>query len=191
MFMNGYGFMLMSTILVVFFVIMLAIGVLAYVFYSLGLYTIAKRRNIKYPGLAWVPVASLWVLGSIADQYDYLATGSVKKLRLVLAWLAGGVCGCGLILMIISVIIAASFDPSLLIITGLFGFIVWAAIITLAIFILIALYKLYRSCTPDNATVLLVLSIFFSIIIPFTVFALRNSDKGMPVPQPQIEQPVQ
>ena len=64
-----------------------AISLVAYIFQSIGLYSIAKRRGIKAPGLAWVPVGSMWILGSIADQFDYVRTGQVKKKRVALLWL--------------------------------------------------------------------------------------------------------
>jgi len=164
-------------------VIMFAIGIVVYVFYSLGLYTIAKRRNLKYPGLAWVPVASLWILGSIADQYDLITTGVRKKMRYLMVWFSGCLCAVGLIIGIISLATFSSYaiDSSAIIFLPLLAFLIWGGAITLAVFTLIALYKLYRSCSPDNATVLIVLSIFFSVIIPFAVFALRNSDRGVMV----------
>ena len=42
----------------------LVVGLVFYVFESIGLYTLAKRRGLQYPGLAWVPVANMWILGS-------------------------------------------------------------------------------------------------------------------------------
>ena len=44
------------------------IGIGAYVLWSLGVYTIAKRRGIRKPWLSWIPVGNLWILGSISDQ---------------------------------------------------------------------------------------------------------------------------
>ena len=54
---------------VLFFLAFLAVQ---YVFQSLSLYAIARRRGIAHPGLAWVPVAYSWILGSISDQYQYV-----------------------------------------------------------------------------------------------------------------------
>ena len=48
----------------------------------------------------------------------------------------------------------------------------------------IALYKVYKSCTPKNATLYLVLSIVVSVTQPFFVFFSRNKDEGMPPAQP-------
>ena len=54
-----------------------------YILRSLSLYTIGKRRGLANYGLAWVPVAYVWTLGSIADQYDR-SCGTKRKWRVVL-----------------------------------------------------------------------------------------------------------
>ena len=63
------------------------IGIVFYIFSSIGLYTIAKRRGIPSAGWAWVPLGNLWILGSIADQYDLVAKNAKKKQRHLLLWL--------------------------------------------------------------------------------------------------------
>ena len=63
------------------------LGIAAYVFLSIGMYAIAKRRGISKPWLAWVPFGQLWILGCISDQYQYVVYGQTKskrKLMLVL-----------------------------------------------------------------------------------------------------------
>lgn len=66
------------------------LSIALYVLQAIGLYTIAKRRNIAHAWLAWVPVGSVWILGSIAD--DYLArTGRKTSLRIWLVILAAAV----------------------------------------------------------------------------------------------------
>lgn len=52
-----------------------------YVLTALALYTMAKRRGIKHPWLAWIPVADMWLLGTISDQYRYVAKGQVRNSR--------------------------------------------------------------------------------------------------------------
>jgi len=180
-----HNFSAMYAALAVFWTVFIIIALVCYIFYSIGLYTIAKRRNLRYAGLAWVPVASLWILGSIADQFDLITTGINKKLRLVLIWLAVGLCVVSLVYGLIMLISFSaysssySFNAAMLGLPAFFGLILWGAGITLAVFNFIALHKLYRSASPDNATVFTVLSIIFTIIIPFVVFALRNSDRGV------------
>lgn len=57
------------------------IGLAVYVFTALSLYTIAKRRGIHHPWLAWIPFANSWLLGCIADQYRFVTRGEVKYRR--------------------------------------------------------------------------------------------------------------
>ena len=65
-------------------VMSVGIGILAYVFTALSLYTIAQRRGIKNPWMAWVPVLNVWILGCISDQYRYVVKGEVRSRRKVL-----------------------------------------------------------------------------------------------------------
>ena len=41
--------------------ICLAIGVACYVLQALSLYSLAKRREINKPWLAWIPLANAWI----------------------------------------------------------------------------------------------------------------------------------
>lgn len=54
----------------VFIIMMLfsfALPIAVYVLSSIGLYRMAKSCNLESPGLAWVPIANLYILGSIAE----------------------------------------------------------------------------------------------------------------------------
>ena len=62
----------------------LLIGMVGYIFGGIGLYTICRRRCIPNAWMAWVPVLQVWVLGSVSDQYRYVAKGQVKSKRKVL-----------------------------------------------------------------------------------------------------------
>ena len=44
------------------------LAVASYVLTALALYTVARRRGLKNPWLAWIPVASAWIVGSLSDQ---------------------------------------------------------------------------------------------------------------------------
>lgn len=65
-----------------------SLGIVAYVLQALALYTIAKRRGLNKPWLAWIPVVNVWTLGEIADQYQSVANGKTKKKRKVLLGLS-------------------------------------------------------------------------------------------------------
>lgn len=157
---NGLGWGALATISVIMILLAIGIVVLFYVFESLGLYAIAKRRGVASPGLAWVPVANYWIMGCIADQYDEYTTAKSMNLKNILLWLSIGS-----------------------VLAGLIPFIGWLVGVALLVFMYMALYRIYKSCSPDNAVLLLVLSIIFSVITPFVLFALRNKDEGMIPPQ--------
>lgn len=65
-----------------------ALSIVSYVLLAWGLYTIAKRRGINKPWLAWIPVANIWMLGCISDQYRQVARGQVKTKRKAMLTLA-------------------------------------------------------------------------------------------------------
>lgn len=63
------------------------LSLVGYIFLSLGIYTIAKRRGITNPWLAWIPFGQSWMLGCVSDQYQHVAQGKQKSRRKALLWL--------------------------------------------------------------------------------------------------------
>ena len=172
------------------------IQVAVYVFSALALYTIAKRRGLSNPWLSWIPVANVWILGSIADQYRYVARGEIKSKRKVLLTLniisavltAVLVCLCVVAVVgafsgaimgrsedVIMSNLLSNLAGMLVLIVPILGVAIAAAIIRY-----MALYDLYSSCDPDNKTVFLVIGILFGITEPVFLFLCRNKDLGMP-----------
>ena len=78
---NGDIDAIVAVISMVFNLLGNGISIAIYVLGALGLYTIAKRRQINHPWLAWVPIASGWIIGSLSDQYRYVKHGQVKNKR--------------------------------------------------------------------------------------------------------------
>lgn len=170
----------------------LAIGLVFYIFQSLGLYKIAKRREIHHAWLAWIPVASDWILGCVSDQYQYLVKGKNKKRRVVLMVLSivavvlsvGIVVSC-IPVMMITIASAAGNAESAMMMSPMMtmmalGYAASALGIVYMVFRYIALYDLYASCNPKNSVLFLVLGIFFNVTEPFFIFSCRNRDDGMP-----------
>ena len=62
----------------------LALSVTIYVFLAIGLYTLATRRGIKSAWLAWLPIGNMWIIGSLADHYRFVAENRVTKYRKIL-----------------------------------------------------------------------------------------------------------
>lgn len=189
------GFLLVFVLL--YYLLTVGFVILHYVLYSLSTYTIAKRRGIHNPWLAWLPFGSDWILGTISDQYQYLVKGKVRNRRKVLLGLSVGT--AAVILPIFAMALVAAFSEAAgmdasevlwgaTVAVIFLGCLVMAVLtIILAVFQWIALYDLYASSDPGNATLYLVLSILLGVTLPFFVFACRKKDLGMPPrkqPQP-------
>lgn len=174
-------------------------SILVYILQSLGFYTIANRRGIHHPWLAWLPVANMWILGSIADQYRYVAKGQVKNRRKTLVGLMIALyvllfvfLGATIALLITG--IGSEFDMAvtdsamavpLIILAVAYVAMMVIAIVT-TVYQYISLYDLFSSCNPNNAVAFLVLSIFFNFLLPYFVFACRKKDLGMPPRKVQV-----
>ena len=173
------------------FVVALAYGAVSYVLHSLGLYAIAKRRCIRNPWLAWIPVGNLWLLGSISDQYQYVAKGNVKNLRKLLLSLSIAYYAL-YAFQGVSTIGALFAGEGIEAFAGVMGsdMLLSLLLIVMVVVEYIAYYNLYSSCQPSNATLYTVLSVIFSVTLPFFVFACRKKDLGMP-PRKQPAAPVQ
>lgn len=157
------------------------LSVAVYVFTALALHTMAKRRGIACPWLAWIPVANLWLIGSLSDQYRYLTRGQMKHRRMILPVLE-------IVTMVLSgMMVGAIFwvmgaNGSAASVLTLLALILLdcAAAIALAVWKLMALYDIYASCDPQTAALYLVLSIFFRFLKPVFLFLSRNQELGMP-----------
>ncbi len=177
---------------------LLSVG--TYVLTSLGLYTIAQRRGINKPWLAWIPVVNVWTLGCISDQYRYVVKGEKKSKRKVLIGLNIAQLVCVLVFFVLTIVMVvdmvgmATTNPSEQeVITAVLGSMggmllmlipISAISLTTAIITYMALYDVYTSCDPRNNVTFLVLSILFSITQPFFIFFSRKKDLGMPPRRP-------
>ena len=202
----GFAGMLLGVFAAI-YLIALAISIVLYIFQSIGIYSVAKRRGIHNPWLAWIPVGVLWILGSISDQYQYVAKGKVRNRRKVLLGVSIAMFASLIVEVIaaIAMAVAAIVGESLatagagILLVVLFYLAVIALAIIVVVFTYIAMYDLYASCDPSNATTFLVLSILFPVAQPFFMFFSRKKDWGMPprkeetqpAPQPIAEIPAE
>ena len=180
-------------IMLVFVLIMAAVGIVSYIMGSIGIFTMAKRRGIKHYGLAWVPYIDAYMVGCLADQYDRKEHGRDIPTRKFLLIAGIILLVLEVVLCVVSVIVLgntielAFYANNEMMLEQLIE--TYAAIyipamllnmlsIAYSVFMYIALYKVYKSCKPSGVVVLLVMSILFSIIVPFVLFALRKKDDG-------------
>ena len=202
-FMGAAG--LIAGIFMIVYLLAIAFGVVSYVLNAVGMYRIAKRRGIHHAWLAWIPVGSSWLLGSISDHYQYIAkqkiTGRRKSLLIlsIISIVLSGVVVAGATMIFSFTTGPADLMGSGILLIGLLV-VVYLALFGLSIAVLvlrfIAHYDLFQSCKPNHAVLFLVLGILFPVLLPFFVFACSSSDRGMPmrrahrsaeqIPQPEV-----
>ena len=186
-----FGLFYLLYILVVSFM-----GIGSYVLQSLAYYRIASRRGIKHAWLSWIPVGSIWILGCISDQYQYVVKRQIKNKRktfLILGLVSLGFAILVVVLAGVMIGTALAFDyiynGNNQLIGGFFGSVFGISVVLLlmsalsiAMVILqyICLYDLFTSCDPSNNITYLILSIFLGFLQPVLLFICRNKDEGMP-----------
>ena len=184
------------------------LSIAAYILTALGLYTVAQRRGLNRPWLAWIPVVNCWILGSLSDQYRYVVKGEIKskrKVLLVLNLLMTAL-GTAVVAVVVAMIVniaggvfrGVGEDDMLRTVmgpvVGALGLSLPMAGISIAYAVIhfMALYDVYRSMDPVNCVLFTVLSILFGVTEPFFLFFNRNKDLGMPPRRqaPVYEEPV-
>ena len=169
--------------------VVLLFAFVSWILSSLSLHAIAKRRGIRKAWLAWIPIGTEWILGSLSDQYQHLIQAKITARRKILVWLNVGY----LVLIVANSLVLGLTE--LVAHTGeqlMLGSLASMAItlarlavtITLMVFLYMSNYDLYRSCNPKNAVTFLVLSIIFPVTQPFFYLACRKKDLGMVIPEP-------
>ena len=172
------------------------IAIACYVLLAISLYSIAKRRNIGNPWLAWLPLGNLWILGAISDQYQCCVKGKKTARR---KWLLGMAIAASVlagIIMLISVgvmvfmMVPAIFGMSedLIVIFGIAAMVITLLcllpILAVALVSLVmqymCMFDVYRSCKPDSAVLFLILSILLGDLYIIFMLVCKNSDEGMP-----------
>lgn len=172
------------------------LGIVLYVFRSLGVYTIAKGRGLRHAWFAWVPVVDSYLLGCVSDQYRYVVKGQNKSKR---KWLLGlNIASAIVTVALMANVVGLLFQIGSMAMNGaseaklenaamstvlkILALSLPLTIVAVASAVLryMALYDLYTSCDPRNNVVYLVLSIFLPVTEPFFLFFNRNKDEGMP-----------
>lgn len=169
----------------------LVINLVAYILTAVALYTMAKRRGILRPWLAWIPIANIYLFGCISDHYRSVALGQTKNRRKVLLGLEIPLqlLSAGVVALAISMLASmlamgldVLMDPDSLAALGeeqvmeiamtLLGQVAGLLLLALpmlviaiihTVFYYIALSDIFKSSDPANANVYLVLSIAVGI----------------------------
>lgn len=162
----------------------LAVGLVFYLLQAVGLYKMGKTVGVSAPWLAFIPVVNVFALGKIAETPTEgkkpMKYGTILLLLNISSSLISNIMSFRIVNKIVEVI--SQFDE-----TNIEDFILDIAVtasetsvltsvlsVIYVIFYYIALYKVFKLFSPDNATVFLVLSILFGIALPIIIFCLRN-----------------
>ena len=198
----------LALIVVVFNVLYYGVSITLYVLGSLGVYQIAKRRMIRHPWMAWLPVLSFWTLGSLSDQYLYVVKGKIRNRR---KWMVGLIIATVVLLIAMYIACLFSYLPTMatlgggimqgdffytqqflqellirLIPAGVLGLLAILVSLVLTVLQYICYYHVFASCDPENKVLYLVLSLLFGFLLPVFIFVSRKKDLGMP---PRRENP--
>lgn len=132
---------------------------------ALALWRTARWRGIVRPWLALIPIADLWVLGSLSDRYHKNGRGRKENMRRNLPVM--GAVALGSLFLSGLLEIWSAFGAILSLFLGL---IVWTVFLVMR---LVALCRLYEGCAPKAPGLYIALSIVFPLLIPLFIFKCR------------------
>lgn len=132
------------------FIFLLLVSIAIYILSSLGLYKLAKNRNIENPWLAWIPIANLYVLGKLVGSLR-IGDLEIPMLEIVLP---------------VGALVSYLLNP-----IPIIGFIVS---ILYTILVLLALFNLYKIYRPDSAVLWIIISIIFPFMTAVFIFIIRE-----------------
>ena len=166
----------------------LLVGLVFYIFQSIGLYKMAKTCGISAPGLAWVPLGNMVILGKLAQRGSaaYGKRGLPYSILLPLGTALGAlVMSIGVGSMMVGAIQADyGYDEAIaliFVVSGLIGYLVGILLLIAACVLeYCALYQVYRLFIPENAVIYTVLSILVNVTLPFLLFSLHNRQPFIP-----------
>ena len=169
----------------------LVVRLALFIFRAFSLHKIARRRGIHNAWLAWVPVCGDWIVGSVADQYQYVVKGRIANRRLPLFLLHVAVMGLRIVASALSISVLTAILRMMLAGVGYpnSGLVVGLTVIsgvqfmaTIAYLVIrcFVTYDLYASCTSRYNIPFLVLGLLFRVLEPFFFFICRNMEEGMP-----------
>ncbi|HWP97657.1 MAG TPA: hypothetical protein VN426_12495 [Syntrophomonadaceae bacterium] len=130
-------------------VIFVLIGIAMYVLKSIGVMKLADKRGLENSWLGWIPIADLYLLGTIVGEMDLFGY-KVTNLAMVAPGAAAGY-------------FVLSFIP----------FINFLAMIAFAIFMVVFLYNLYKMYS-DQAVLYTILSVIGLAAI--FIFLIRDKE---------------
>ena len=175
----------MVGILLVAYLFLILVGIAGYIMNAVALQKIASKRLIQNAWLAWIPIASSWLVGSIADEYDE-KNGIKRKWRIVLLVLSLiSLIGIfvGYIGMVVSVVMMTMEETMSLELPNMIGLFIGAYVVILVAAIvatalnicnMICLYKIFESTVPEKSVKYLLVSLLVPLGQGICLMLCRN-----------------
>lgn len=170
-------------IMLVFYLAMLAFSVTVYILNGIGLMKMAKSCGLPHPWMGFVPFASTYLLGQLAEQNPAPGKKSWPWRHIaligeiVIAALAVAMCLFMFADMFAVITEGGDFTEydALAMYGSLFGMMMPLYLLSTAysIVVYIIYWKIFSLFAPDLAVIFLVLTILFNIT-PILIFILRN-----------------
>ena len=187
---------------VLIYLLLFGILIATYILQSLSLHTLARRRGIASPWLAWLPYGNYWIIGSLARDYD-------KQNNIQRRW--------DKTLLTLSIVFSASYliiyfavifgtlitmlnmdaatmpeETAVAIVLVVFSAFIPIMIIATALQIItyICFFKIFESTVPDKALKYFLLSLLIPLAQPICLFLCRNKGYEHPDPMAYIYNPV-
>lgn len=173
------------------YLIALVFLLVQYVLTSMALYTLAKRRGVANPFLAWIPVADSYITGVLAEGYD-AREGHKRgwgKVLLIMSVIGNGGVIAGYVgLMASGMSAAIKYAPAEPPVgEWLVGFLVFYVVLLVGAIVFaaagivrqICVYKIYESTVEEKAVKYLLLSLMVPLAGPISLFMCRNKGYGM------------
>lgn len=198
-----------GVLVVLFFVYVLLMGFLIanYILQSLALHTLARRRGIANPWLAWIPYGDYWIIGSLARDHDKQQGCDRRwdKVLLVLSIVGIASFLVVYIALFVFVIINAINMEAAGITYGediavemLGGLVVFYVLLIAVIVVMAALqaltyvcvYKIFESTVAEKALKYFLIYLLVPFAAPICLFLCRNKGYQHPDPMAYIYNPV-
>lgn len=142
---------------------------------ALALWRTARWFGVRRPWLALIPVADLWVLGTLGDRYHSRARGKEKHMGRNLPLL--GAAALGSILIVAGVWqLTHNLDMATGLALALDMGVLYLAIGIWGVFLVqrfLALWDLYQGYAPLRKSRYIVLSVLFPFLIPLFIYRCR------------------
>ncbi len=169
------------------------VGIICYILQGIGLFKMGKALNISNPWLSFIPVASIFSLGRVAQRYvkrDGRASAKFSIWLLVL-YIVNFVIATAMCVLLVKVIfslvgyttsaivdetaLTAEMFSGIIPIVILYILILVGAIAYQVIYY-IALWRVFAIFNNEHATLFLVLSLFFNILPPIFIIAISGAE---------------